>query len=67
MPRKPGTCLRTRYPRQPVAIPGPTTEALAEYAKRYGMVMIVQLYERVQAGVCFYTAAVIDADGTYLG
>lgn len=49
------------------AIPGPTTEALAEYAKRYGMVMIVPIYERVQAGVYFNTAAVIDADGTYLG
>jgi N-carbamoylputrescine amidase len=37
------------------------------YAKKYGMVMIVPVYEREQAGVMYNTAAVIDADGTYLG
>ncbi|RKY21703.1 MAG: acyltransferase [Planctomycetota bacterium] len=48
-------------------VPGPTTERMAEYAKRYQMVMVVPLYEREQAGVYYNTAAVIDADGTYLG
>lgn len=49
------------------AVPGPTTDALAEYAKKYEMVIIVPLYEREMAGVYYNTAAVIDADGTYLG
>jgi N-carbamoylputrescine amidase len=31
------------------------------------MVMVVPVYERAQAGVYYNTAAVIDADGSYLG
>ena len=38
-------------------------ERMAEYAKKYRMVMIVPVYEREQAGVYYNTAAVIDADG----
>jgi beta-ureidopropionase len=49
------------------AIPGPTTERMQHYAKKYGMVMVVPIYEREMAGVYYNTAAVIDADGTYLG
>ncbi len=48
-------------------VPGPTVEALKPYAKKYEMVIIVPVYEREQAGVYYNTAAVIDADGTYLG
>jgi beta-ureidopropionase len=48
-------------------IPGPTTEALAPYAAKYGMVIIVPIYERAQAGVYYNSAAVLDADGTFLG
>jgi N-carbamoylputrescine amidase len=48
-------------------IPGPTTEVMQELAKKYSMAMIVPLYEREQAGVYYNSAAVIDADGTYLG
>ncbi|HIA05876.1 MAG TPA: acyltransferase [Flavobacteriales bacterium] len=48
-------------------IPGPTTERLQEYAKKYDMVMIVPLYEKEQAGVLYNSAAVIDAGGEYLG
>src|SRR5688572_4004977 len=48
-------------------IPGPTTDLMAEYAKKYQMVIIVPIYEKVQAGVFYNTAAVIDADGTLLG
>jgi len=48
-------------------IPGPTTEKIAEYAKKYQMVIIVPIYEKEQAGVLYNTAAIIDADGTYLG
>jgi N-carbamoylputrescine amidase len=48
-------------------IPGPTTEALAPLAAKYQMVLVVPVYEREQAGVYYNSAAVIDADGTYLG
>lgn len=48
-------------------VPGPTTDLMAEYAKKYSMVIIVPIYEKEQAGVLYNTAAVIDADGTYLG
>ena len=48
-------------------IPGPTTERMSEFAKKYEMVMIVPIYEKEQPGVLYNTAAVIDADGSYLG
>src|ERR671912_516460 len=49
------------------SVPGPTTQLMAEYAKKYNMVIIVPIYEKEQAGFLYNTAAVIDADGTYLG
>jgi beta-ureidopropionase len=49
------------------AVPGPTTETMQKYAKKFGMVIVVPVYEREQAGVYYNTAAVIDADGKYLG
>jgi len=48
-------------------IPGPTVETMQEYAKKYSMVIVVPIYEREMAGVYYNTAAVIDADGSYLG
>ncbi|MAB81025.1 MAG: acyltransferase [Planctomycetes bacterium] len=48
-------------------VPGPTVESLMPYARKYEMVLIIPVYEREQAGVYYNTAAVIDADGTYLG
>ena len=48
-------------------VPGSTTERMQVYAKKYDMVIIVPVYEKDQAGVLYNTAAVIDADGTYLG
>jgi N-carbamoylputrescine amidase len=49
------------------AIPGPTTEAMQAYAKKFQMAMVVPLYERDQPGVYYNSAAIIDADGAYLG
>ena len=46
---------------------GPTTRLMQEVAKKYQMVIIVPLYEVESTGVYYNTAAVIDADGTYLG
>jgi len=50
------------------AIPdGPTTDRFCELAAQHEMVLVVPMYEREQAGLLYNTAAVIDADGTYLG
>ena len=50
------------------AIPhGPTTRMMQDYAKKYNMVIVVPIYEEEMAGVYYNTAAVIDADGKYLG
>ena len=46
---------------------GPTTKLMQEYAKKHGMVIVVPIYEEEMTGVYYTTAAVIDADGTYLG
>ncbi|KPH12936.1 acyltransferase [Chryseobacterium sp. ERMR1:04] len=48
-------------------VPGPTTDLMSEYAKKYQMVIIVPIYEKDGAGILYNTAAVIDADGKYLG
>jgi beta-ureidopropionase len=48
-------------------VPGPTVEKLVPIAQKYQMAMVVPVYEREMAGVYYNTAAVIDADGTYLG
>lgn len=63
------------YPREPARgdpahlaepVPGPTTDALAEAAKRLGVVIVANLFERAGDG-CYDTSPVIDADGTLLG
>ncbi|MFN8658364.1 MAG: nitrilase-related carbon-nitrogen hydrolase [Candidatus Obscuribacterales bacterium] len=46
---------------------GPTVKKMEELAKKYSMVLIVPMYEKEQTGVYYNTAAVIDADGKYLG
>jgi N-carbamoylputrescine amidase len=46
---------------------GPTVKLMQEYAKKYDMVIVVPIYEEENPGVYYNTAAVIDADGTYLG
>ncbi len=46
---------------------GPTVELMRERAARHGMVIVVPIYEEAMTGVYYNTAAVIDADGTYLG
>jgi beta-ureidopropionase len=46
---------------------GYTTKLMQEYAKKYNMVIVVPIYEEDITGVYYNTAAVIDADGKYLG
>ena len=46
---------------------GPTTKRFQALAKELGMVLVLPMYEIVQAGLYYNTAAIIDADGKYLG
>src|SRR5213082_2646814 len=46
---------------------GPTTQRMAAIAKKHGIVLVVPVYEEEQTGLYYNTAAVIDADGNYLG
>ncbi|MGC4004608.1 MAG: nitrilase-related carbon-nitrogen hydrolase [Pirellulales bacterium] len=46
---------------------GPTTKLFCEQAQKHGMVIVLPIYEEDMTGVYYNTAAVIDADGTYLG
>lgn len=47
-------------------VPGPTTEAVQEIAREYGMVVVFNLFER-DGDCCYDCSPVIDADGTLLG
>jgi N-carbamoylputrescine amidase len=46
---------------------GHTTRLMQEYARKHKMVIVVPIYEEDITGVYYNAAAVIDADGTYLG
>ncbi len=46
---------------------GPTVKLMQEYAKKHQMVIVVPIYEEEMPGVYYNTAAVIDADGSFLG
>jgi beta-ureidopropionase len=46
---------------------GPTVKLMRELARKHEMVLIVPIYEEEITGVYYNTAAVIDADGSYLG
>jgi beta-ureidopropionase len=49
------------------SVPGPTTERFQALAAELGLVMVLPMYEKEQEGVLYNTAAVVDADGSYLG
>ncbi|WP_262705407.1 MULTISPECIES: nitrilase-related carbon-nitrogen hydrolase [Streptomyces] len=46
---------------------GPTVRRMRELARETGMVIVVPVFELEQSGFYYNTAAVIDADGSYLG
>lgn len=46
---------------------GPTTQRFQEVARKNNVVIVLPIYEKAAEGVYYNTAAVIDADGTYLG
>jgi N-carbamoylputrescine amidase len=48
-------------------IPGPSTEALSEAAKRLSVAVVAPVFERRASGLYHNSAAVIDADGRVVG
>jgi beta-ureidopropionase len=59
---------KTRWYEAVEKIPdGPTVRLMQDVAKEHGMVIIVPIYEEEITGLYYNTAAVIDADGRYLG
>jgi N-carbamoylputrescine amidase len=46
---------------------GPTITLIRKLAKKHRMVIVAPVYEEEQAGIYYNTAAVIDADGAFLG
>ena len=46
---------------------GRTVKLMQEFARKYQMVIVVPIYEEAMTGVYYNTAAVIDADGSYMG
>jgi beta-ureidopropionase len=46
---------------------GPTVKLMQQLAKKHAMAIVAPLYEEDGPGVYYNTAAVIDADGAYLG
>ncbi|QVI19157.1 acyltransferase [Nocardia tengchongensis] len=49
------------------SVPGPTVDRFAALARELGLVMVLPVYEQEQPGLLYNTAAVVDADGRYLG
>src|SRR5256884_2370199 len=56
-----------RYYDMAEPVPGPTTDTVAKAAAKHRMAVVVPVYEQEMPGVLYNTAAVYDADGTYLG
>lgn len=46
---------------------GPTIKLMQEVARKHAMALVVPIYEEDMTGVYYNSAAIIDADGTYLG
>jgi N-carbamoylputrescine amidase len=65
-PFYPQTRAAPGYERLAEPVPGPTTEAFAPLARRLGVVVVLNLFERA-GDRCFDASPVIDADGTLLG
>ncbi|HET8601701.1 MAG TPA: nitrilase-related carbon-nitrogen hydrolase [Segeticoccus sp.] len=49
------------------SVPGPVVERFQALAKELSLVMVLPVYEQEQPGFLYNTAAVVDADGSYLG
>ncbi len=49
------------------SIPGPSTDAFCQLAKKHKVVIVASLFEKRASGLYHNTAAIIDADGSMLG
>jgi N-carbamoylputrescine amidase len=49
------------------AVPGPSTDALGKVAAELGVVIVASLFEKRAEGLYHNTAAIMDADGSFLG
>jgi N-carbamoylputrescine amidase len=49
------------------SIPGPSTDAFCKLAKKHQVVIVASLFEKRASGLYHNTAAIIDADGSFLG
>ncbi len=49
------------------SVPGPSSERLGQVAEKHGVVVVASLFEKRTAGLYHNTAAVLDADGSFLG
>ena len=56
-----------KYYQYTETVPGPTIERFQALARELGLVMVLPVYEVANEGEYYNTAAVVDADGTYLG
>ena len=57
----------TKFYEYAEAVPGPIVERFQSLARELNMVMVLPMYEDAGPGFLYNTAAVLDADGTYLG
>ncbi|MBX3705342.1 MAG: carbon-nitrogen hydrolase [Pseudomonadales bacterium] len=62
-------CQREDYAKFDLAepVPGPSTERFAALARELGVALVLSLFEERAAGLYHNTAAVLDADGRYVG
>ena len=49
------------------SIPGPSTDAFCKLARKHKIVIVASLFEKRASGLYHNTAAIIDADGSFLG
>jgi beta-ureidopropionase len=61
------TDLNAKYFETAEPIPGPITDAMSKLARELEVVIVAPVYERVDRSVYYNSAAVIDADGKFLG
>ena len=57
----------TKFYEYAEAVPGPIVERFQALARELNMVMVLPMYEDAGPGFLYNTAAVLDADGSYLG
>jgi N-carbamoylputrescine amidase len=62
-----GAVQDQKYYQYVESIPGPTVERFQALAKELGLVTILPIYEVVNEGEYYNSAAVVDADGSLLG